>query len=116
MSPCVHLCSTDGRAQRPSSLETNPTMEHQLKHIGSPVAIPPSISEESGTDFTSKLMQNEKLLVVPDEPANAPSSDVKAVAVTGSSSHHSSYLQQSRPAVSPPLSSVSTGILAKLRS
>ena len=69
MSPCVHLCSTDGRAQRPSFLEANPTMEYQLKHTGSPVAIPPSITEESGTDYTSKLTQNEKLLLVPDEPS-----------------------------------------------
>ena len=70
----MHLCtcSTDGRAQRPSSLETNLTTEHQLKRIGSPVTIPPSITEESGT---KKLTQDEKLPLAAEEPANAPLSD-----------------------------------------
>ena len=57
------------------------------------------------------MIWDEKLLLAAEKPANAPSSDVKAVTVTGSS-HHSSHFHQSRPGVSPPLSSVSTGILA----
>ena len=112
---CVFMYSADGCAQSPSSLETDPTMEHQCtwKRLSSPVTIPPSITEENGNYLASEITQDEKLLLVQEEHANA-SSGAKNTTVTGSSSHHSSYLQHSKPTKSPQLSYVSTGIATVL--
>ena len=109
----MYLCGADGCAQNPPSLETDPTMEHQRKCLSSPVTIPPSITEENGNDLASEITQDEKLLLVQEEHANA-SSGAKGTTVTGSSSHHSSYLQHSKATMSPQLSYVSTGIVTVL--
>lgn len=102
------MCSIDDHAQG----EAGPTVEHQLQQtqiVGSPVIIHPSITEENDTNLTvQSTMTQPNQHLQPIEHANAPSSDVK---LTGSSSHHSSYLQPSKQPISPPLSSsVSTGI------
>lgn len=91
--------------------------QHQARVSSPPVIVPPSIVEESSANLNdheeSPVLHNQPL--TPYEHHNAPSSDVKRVGVTGSSTHgHSSYLQVSKHTVhggSPPLSnSVSTGM------
>ena len=84
--------------------------------MGSAVTIHPSITEEkTGINLTkeSNMLQDQQPPLV--EHLNAPSGDVKVVTVTTGSSQHSSYVQRSMPAVSPPLSnSVPTGMYSNL--
>ena len=80
--------------QRPSSLATDPNVEHQShgscqkQIVRSPIAIPPSITEEQGESDLAEELQNQHQ---PVEHDNAPSGDVKEAMVTGSS-RHSSYV------------------------
>ena len=105
------LCSSDGQRETEPSVHVHQSQQ-TTQVVGSPVTIHPSITEEGGTNLikeSNMLSQNQHPLAV--EHANAPSGDVKVVTVTGSSSHHSSFVQLSKQPVSPPLSSsMSTGM------
>ena len=73
--------------ERPSSLATDPNIEHQSHEscqkqaVHSPIAIPPSIPEEGENDFT-EVSQNQRQ---PVEHDNVPSGGTKEAMVTGSS-------------------------------
>ena len=97
-------CSTSGHVQKSSSLATNSDVEHYLRQkcgMGSP-EIPSSIAEEVDPDLVKES-------VIEYQPSQHAVVDAKEAMVTGTSLHHSFYVQLSNLATIATGSNISAG-------